>query len=422
MGRDYLELFDMKRKKILYNPWLCHQPVITFPSMGNAYIHRSNSIPMSFQSTILALEQPTPFNDIFTSTSRAYTTGPSFIDEGGLDTIILCGILEPINEIFMAPEVIDHGVGLFTHRAIVSDVCKVSGHDLTNIMFDTFLHKTIDELVHRISMPSGSDSIELPHSLRSPSIIGFLESGLIFGNFFIPVPPIAQHLIPTVGYRDFSTFDNSGDRATNPDIDIGSSMPTWLTYRFSLHRLMGDPSLSVIDEFQCSLLTTPSGFAFDPTFELEREDNLSPLDFVTIAADDIDERQFPGIPVFPVSRRGYLSNMGWELAFDFELEQGEERTPCVDIFPDDLLCCSTSNPAFELVTEILGLPINFTIEKALPTPVIELIPERGTANGSIHYNIGMLEYYLESVTPFHVSDYIFLIDYKSIALYLRGGI
>ncbi len=53
---DSFEVVDMKRTKIVHNLRACHCPVTTFPSLGNAYICRSDSVPVSFNSAVFTFE------------------------------------------------------------------------------------------------------------------------------------------------------------------------------------------------------------------------------------------------------------------------------------------------------------------------------------------------------------------------------
>lgn len=393
----------MKRsRKFVYNPWVCHHPVNTpFISMNDAYVVRPDGIPMSFQFTILALEQPSPSGFVARTAPRANATRASFVYELDRDSMVFGGILESFSQIFVAPKVVYHYVGLFTHRTVIPDACKVSNNNLVYSLVNTLLDKMANEFVYSVSMPSGTDSVELAQSLRRIPIIDFFENALMFGNLLVPVPPITEHSIPTVGYRGFYTLDDGSNRASNTNIYISFVLPTWLTNGVSLYGLMSNPILAVVDKFEFSLFTAPSGSTFDSTFEFEWESNFSPFDFITITPNNVDKFQFASIPILPVSWRFYLVDMGWEIAFGFELEQCNESLPSIGVLSDDLLCCGTTDPPLEFVIEVFPLPVNLTIEKGLPAPIIEFVPEGGTAYCSVSYNIKMFECDLESVTTFH---------------------
>ncbi len=227
----------------------------------------------------------------------------------------------------------------------------------------------------------------------------------------VPVPPIAQHLVSTVCNRHLFTFDDSGNRASNTHIYICSGLSTWLTNCFSLYRLMGNPVFVVVDEFEFSLFTFPSRLTFYTPFELEGGIYVSTSDTVAIVPDNINEREFSVISVFPIAWWRDLLDVGWELTVSFLSEQCEERLPSITVLSDYLLCCCAPNPAFEFVVNVFPLPIYLSLEEALPALVVELIPERGTADCSIHYIFGAFEYNFESVTALHTREQ-----------YVEGGI
>jgi len=301
----------------------------------------------------------------------------------------------------MAPEVVYHHIGLFAFRAVVPYACQIASENLTDTMFDAFLHETVDKFVHSISMSHSASSIEHFQTLGCVSIIDIFERGLMFCNASIPVPPVGEHFIPTIGNRGISSIDDCGNRIANSNIHIGFGVSTYLINLLSLYGLMGNPMFAVVDEFKFSLLTAPSGLTFNSAFELERECNLPTFDFVILTFNNIDELELASISIFPIAWRLDLSDMGWKCSFSFLLQQNKEGFPSIEVFSNDLLCGSTPDPTFELVIEVLGLPVNLTFEKALPTPVIKLVPERSTAYGFIYYDFGMLEYDFECVASVH---------------------
>jgi len=301
----------------------------------------------------------------------------------------------------MAPEVVYHRIGFFAFRAVVPYACQIASENLTDTIFDAFLHETVDKFVHSISMSHSASSIEHFQSLGCVSIIDIFERGLMFCNASIPVPPVREHFISTVGNRGISSIDDCGNRIANSNIHISFGLSTYLTNLLSLYGLMGNPMFAIVDEFEFSLLTTPSKFTFNPAFELERECNLLTFDFVILTFNNIDELELASISIFPIAWRLDLSNMRWKCSFSLLLQQSKEGFPSIGVFSDDLLCGSTPDPTFELVIEILGLPVNLALEKALPTPVIKLVPERSTTCSSIYYDFRMLEYDFECIASVH---------------------
>lgn len=403
-NRDSFEVGDMKRTKIVYNLWLCHQPVTTFPSLGNAYIHRSNHIPVEFGSTVLAPEQSATLCDGCSSTIRANARRVRLINDISSDAIVLCGYSEPIYEIFMAPKIVYHGVCPCPFGTSIPYVGEIADHDFIHTVLNTFSYEIMDEFVDGIPMSPGSGLVEFGQAFGRVPIIHLFKFGLMFGNSFVPVPPVTQHSVSTINEWPLPAIDDRGNRAFNSNIYIGFGVSTWLINRFSLNGLMGNPILAVVDEFEFSLLTTPAGFSFNTAFEVEWEYYVPTINTITITSEDIDEFEFASISILPVTRGGNFSNMCREFTFDLCPQKSKESPPAISVFPDDLLCGSRANPSFELIVEVFLGPINLTIEETLPTPVIEFIPKSGAPDCSMFNDVGLSELDFESVTSFHIKE------------------
>jgi len=311
----------------------------------------------------------------------------------------------------MAPEIVDHRVYFLTFGAIVPDASKISDHYVIDPLLNALLYEMMGEFIDTVLMSFTSFPVELGQSFACASIIYLFEAAHVLCYLLVPIPPVAQHLIATIRNRQLSTFDDGSDRASNTYIYIRSGLSTWLTNWFSLYRLMGNPFFAIVDEFDFSLFTFPSRLTFYTSFELEGEIYVSTFDTVAIAPDDIDEFVFSAVSIFPIAWRRDLLDVACELTFNFLPEQCEKTLPSVTILSDYLLCCCASNPSFEFVVNVFPLPIYLSLEEALPALVVELVPERGTANCSVHYNFRVFEYNFESVTALHTKEQ-----------YIEGGI
>jgi len=318
----------------------------------------------------------------------------------------------------MTPEIVNHRVYFITFGAAVPNAFEVSNGYVVDPLLNTSLYEMVDEFVDTVFMSFTSHPVELDQSFACAFIIYLFEDAHVLCYLIVPVLPTAQHLIATVCNRHLFTFDNSSNRASNIHIYIRSGLSTWLTNWFSLYRLMGNPVFAIVDEFEFSLFTFPSRLTFYTSFELEWKIDVSTFDTIAIAPDDIDEFEFSAVSIFPIAWRTDLLDVRWKAAFNFLLEQYKKRLPSITVLSDHLLCCCASNPSFEFIVNVFPLPIYLSLEEALLAPVVELVPERGTANCSIHYIFGAFEYNFESVTALHIKE---LCRRRYLGVYGRGG-
>jgi hypothetical protein len=304
----------------------------------------------------------------------------------------------------MTPEIVDHRVYFLTFGTAVPDAFEVSDRYIIDPLLNALFHEMMDEFVDTVLMSFTSRLVELGQSFACASIIDLFEDAHVLCYLLVPIPPVAQHLVSTVRNRRLFTFDDSSDRTSNTQIYLRSGLSTWLTDWFSLYRLMGNPVFAIVDEFEFSLFTLPSRFTFYTSFELEGKIDVSTFDTIVIVSDDIDELEFSAVSIFPITWRRDLLDVAWERAFNFLLEQCEKTLPSITVLSDHLLCCCASNPSFEFVVNVFPLPIYLSLKEALPAPVVELVPERGTADRSVHYIFGVFEYNFENVTALHTRE------------------
>ena len=381
----------MKRRKIVYNLRVCHHPVTTSfngkVSMNDAYIECSYNITVSLESTGFTLEQSSPSNLIIGTTSWACVARSSFINKTKFDAIVFCGVHEPFREIFMAPEVIDHGIDFLTFRATVPDACQIPSDDLD----DSSITTSIDEIGHVVvdGVPESpfTDLIEFFHPFRCSFVVAFHQITLTFSDPLIPVPPIGQEGSPVVGDGSVYTFDVGDQRISNSDIDVGLFfvMPNWLREDLCFHRHVSIPftSLVVVLDFESPLFTAPSKFAHDPASDLFGEPDGPTFNSVFITPDEQSWYLIVPFSILPVSWRRHFSDIGWEFTLLLEFEKFEERFPSSIVLSDDRLSGRSTYTRTEGLVFILGIPIDIALEKGLSPFVIDDVPECGAALGDL---------------------------------------
>ena len=420
----------MKRHKIVYNLRVCHHPVTTSfngkISMNDAYIECSYNISVGFESTCVALEQPSFSNFIFRTTSYAYTTRSSFINKTNFDAVVFCGAHEPIGEISMAPEVIDHGIDFFTFGAIIPDACQIPSDDLDNSSIATSINEIGYIIVDGIPEPPFTNPIKFFHPFRCSFVITLHQITLTFGDSLIPVPPVSQKGSPVVGDGFVYTFDVGNQRISNSNINIGlfPVMPNWLRDGLCFHRHVSIPftSLVVVLDFEFSLLAGPSKISHNPASDLPDKSNGPSFDLVTITSDEQSWYLIVSFSIFPVSWRRHFSNMGWQFILFFEFEKLEERSPGGIILSDDGLSGRSTYTRTEGLVFLLGVPVNLTLEKGLSSLVIDNVPECRTSFGDLEDFFMVSEFDSEGVGAFHTKIEYNKEVFKDIGEKQKGGI
>jgi len=123
----------------------------------------------------------------------AATAGTSLVNEADGDTVVLRSPLEPVGDVLMTPEIIDHRTTLCAPAlGTVTDAVEVACHDFVHPILVAELDKVADVVVDRLPKPPFPQAVQPRELGRGVRTIDRGEEVLTRGDFISPVPPVAQ--------------------------------------------------------------------------------------------------------------------------------------------------------------------------------------------------------------------------------------
>lgn len=373
--------------------------------MNETYVQSAHDVPVGFDATGEALEEPSSSSVFCATAPRAPTAGSAFVLERQYYPEVFGGVAEPICDILVVPEVVDHGAGLPAPLlAVVPDVCEVSSDYLAHTQRPASLDKSMDVGVDLLPEPEPTGSIELLEPPRGlPAIYG-CQGGFVTCYLLVPVPPIGEQRCAVIGQGLPLALDIAGYDAPHSEVNVCPLVSHWLMQRLCPYWLVGVPPLPefIILNFEGALLSVPLGLPEYPALDLLWEFDPSSLDLVAVVADEDYESAPPHIAVFPVSRRSDILDVAWKIVCFFSLEKCEEGLPSLIILPYDLLGCCGANSGGELSVLIVRIPIDLSREEALSSPVVHGVPESGAVVGELeHPPVIAVKFDAEGICPSH---------------------